>query len=321
MTPDHKKKILITGAYGFIGTILSNYLIKQHNEYQITALDLQKGSIPAYSKYHSWDECDSISWDEYHAIIHLAGKAHDTSNATNPDSYFEINFGLTKLAYDHFMKSDAKIFIFFSSVKAIADSILGDPLKETDTPNPLTPYGKSKLEAEKYILERGIPKGKKVFILRPAMIHGPGNKGNLNLLYSMVKSGVPYPLGAYHNQRSFTSIDNLLFILNVLIAGDVQSGVYNVCDDAPLSSTAIIEMIYDSLGKKRRILNIPKPLIEIMAWMGDILRLPLNSERLKKLTESYRVSNAKIKLALDIKHFPNSSKSGMTKTLQSLSRK
>lgn len=320
MNTDIKKKILITGAYGFIGTNLSNYLIKQNNEYEITALDLYDGSLPAYSKYYSWDECDFISWDEYHAIIHLAGKAHDTANTSNPDSYFEINYGLTKIAFTRFLKSSAKIFIFFSSVKAIADSVLGDSLLETDVPNPLTPYGQSKLAAEKYILEQGVPTGKQVYILRPAMIHGPGNKGNLNLLYSMVKSGMPYPLGTFHNQRSFTSVDNLLYILKKLMASDVLSGVYNVCDDVPLSTIQIVEMICDSLGKKRRILSIPKPLIQILASLGDILRLPLNSERLKKLTESYLVSNAKIKVALNIEYLPNSSQSGMTKTLRSFSR-
>ena len=81
-------------------------------------------------------------------------------------------------------------------------------LTEDTIPNPKTHYGISKLQAENYILDQKLPEGKRVYILRPCMIHGPGNKGNLNLLYTLVKKGFPWPLGAFENQRSFLSIDN-----------------------------------------------------------------------------------------------------------------
>ncbi len=151
------------------------------------------------------------------------------------------------------------------------------------------------------------------------MIHGPGNKGNLNMLYKIVSKGIPWPLGAFKNQRSFCSIDNLCFIIKKLIVrDDIPSGVYNVADDIPLSTKEVIQLISESKGKGSRILNLNKSLITVLARIGDLLRLPLNSERLQKLTESYVVSNTKIKSALG-KPLPISSKEGLIRTIQSFS--
>src|SRR5690606_9961467 len=105
---------------------------------------------------------------------------------------------------------------YFSSVKAVADTVEG-VLQEDVVGKPLTPYGKSKLEAEQYLLSQVLPEGKRAFIIRPCMIHGPGNKGNLNLLYKVVEKDVPWPLAAFRNQRSFLSIDNLCFLLERMI--------------------------------------------------------------------------------------------------------
>lgn len=121
-------------------------------------------------------------------VIHLAGKAHDLKKTANPAEYYETNTELTKKILDSFLISEAKVFITLSSVKAVADSV-NKLLTEEHFPDPQTDYGKSKLLAEEYILSQKIPSGKRVYILRPCMIHGPGNKGNLNLLYKLVSKG------------------------------------------------------------------------------------------------------------------------------------
>lgn len=149
------------------------------------------------------------------------------------------------------------------------------------------------------------------------MIHGPGNKGNLNLLYKVVSKGVPWPLGQFENLRSFTSIRNLEFIIEKLMVGDVESGVYNVCDDVPLSTNRLIELIGDSLGKRASVWNLSSGFVKGVAKIGDYLHLPLNSLRLQKLSENYVVSNAKIKEALGIDRLPVSSEDGMVETLKS----
>src|SRR5665647_2805235 len=121
------------------------------------------------------------------------------------------------------------------------------------------------------------------YILRPCMIHGPGNKGNLNLLYKIVQKGLPCPLGAFENRRSFTSIDNLTYIISQLIDKDIESGIYQVADDEALWTNEIIRLIAAAQKRKSRIWNISRKLILLSARLGNVLHLPLNSERLKKL--------------------------------------
>jgi len=149
------------------------------------------------------------------------------------------------------------------------------------------------------------------------MIHGLGNKGNLNLLYKFVAKSIPWPLGAFQNKRSFCSIDNLLFIINELIEReDIPSGVYNVADDNPLSTNEVISILAESQNRKAKIWNISKGLILSVAKIGNVLKLPLNEERLQKLTDSYMVSNQKIKTAIG-KPLPVSSREGLLKTFNS----
>ena len=249
-------------------------------------------------------------------IIHLAGKAHDLKNTASSQEYYEVNTELTKKIFDAFLASKAKVFITLSSVKAVADQVEGE-LTEQHHPNPVTHYGKSKLLAEQYIFSKEIPVGKRVYILRPCMIHGPGNKGNLNLLYKIVSKNIPWPLGAFENRRSFCSIDNLMFIFKELIErGDIPSGIYNVSDDEPLSTNELIGLIAKSQNRNPKFWNFSKKCIGGVASIGDKLHLPLNTERLQKLTSSYVVSNAKLKAAIG-KPLPVSSREGLLKTFKS----
>jgi nucleoside-diphosphate-sugar epimerase len=288
--------IFLTGASGFVGTSVLNYFSNK--------------SVYVSKREHEY-KIDSST-----VVIHLAGKAHDLKNITRPNEYYQVNTELTKKIFDAFVASKAKVFITLSSVKALADEVKG-ALTEEYLPNPITHYGKSKLLAEKYILSQQIPEGKRVFILRPCMIHGPGNKGNLNLLYNLVSRGLPWPLGLFENSRSYLSIENLCFILKEIIEReDIPSGVYNLADDVPLSTNDVINMIAKSKGKKANILKINRNLIKGLALIGNFFRLPINSERLQKLTESYVVSNAKIKQVLG-KPLPVSSKDGLIRTFQS----
>jgi len=298
-------EIIITGASGFVGQNLSDFL--KHSGHSVKPISL---------RINGWGNVMDTSAD---ALIHLAGKAHDTKNTSIPEEYFRINTELTKQLFDLFMTSDIKDFHYFSSVKAVKDSVVGI-LDETTMPDPQTPYGKSKLAAEEYILSQKLTPGKRVFIVRPTMIHGPGNKGNLNLLYKLVSKGIPWPLAGFDNSRSFLSIDNLNYlILEMLHHPKLQSGIYNMADDEFIATNKLIELIAESQSKNPRLLRIHSKWINIAAKIGDKLSLPLNSERLNKLTENYRVSNSKIKTALGIKNLPLSAEDGLQKTFKSFS--
>ena len=292
--------ILITGSSGFVGSNFQEYF--------------EKRSI---RPYHRSEELVIHNED---VIIHLAGKAHDLKKISSSQEYFEVNTELTKVVYDAFLASEAKVFITLSSVKAVADVVEG-VLTEDHSPNPITHYGKSKLLAEQYIFSKEIPEWKRVYVLRPCMIHGPGTKGNLNLLYKMVSKNIPWPLGAFENKRSFCSVDNLMFILKELIEReDIPSGIYNVADDEPLSTNELIGLIAQSQNSRPKLWNISKKFIEGVASIGDKLHLPLNTERLHKLTSSYVVSNVKIKAAIG-KPLPVSSREGLLMTFKSFNNK
>jgi nucleoside-diphosphate-sugar epimerase len=265
---------------------------------------------------------------EVDAIIHLAGKAHDTKNQSAAEAYFAVNTGLTQKIFDYFLVSGTKKFIFFSTAKAVADRVDG-VLTEDVVPAPVGPYGESKIKAEEYILSRfededssaslGMTCEKSFYILRPCMIHGPGNKGNLNLLYNVVSKGIPWPLGAFDNRRTFTSVENVCFAVNGLLTENVASGIYNMGDDEPLSTNELIEIICSAVGKKAHIWRIPVALMTFCAKVGGWLHLPLNPERLRKLTENYVSSNEKIKKALGISRMPVSAREGLRRTLESFS--
>ena len=286
-------RILITGAYGFVGTNLCHYLAGRGHE--CIALDIPKAKrddVP-YKAFHTWNELDGIDWTSIDAVVHLAGKAHDTKNVAKPQTYFDINVGLTEKIFN---AANGKVprFINFSSSKA-ADAD--------------TPYGKSKLAAEQFLAGRAI-------VLRPAMIHGPGNKGNLNLLWGIARRGFPWPLAAFENKRSFTSIGNICAAVEALCERG-ENGIYPIADDEMLSTNRLIELMAEACGRKPHLWRMPKGLMRFAARMGDVLYLPLNTERLGKLTEDSFVDNAVLKKHLGWAEMPIRAENGMRETLKS----
>lgn len=309
--------ILITGIHGFVGSNLVSSLSVRHTLYGLDIVTHEKEGVV---KTFTWDDLDNGLIPEMDVIIHLAGKAHDTKNRSQADIYFKVNTDLTKKIYDYFLRKPISKFLFFSSVKAAADTVDADVLTEDIVPAPVGPYGESKIAAEQYILckeQERLAKGKSVYILRPCMIHGPGNKGNLNLLYNVVSKGIPWPLGSFENKRTFTSIGNLCFVVEKLITCNIESGIYHMGDDESLSTNELIEVICEGMNRNMRIWYINRGIMTYCAKIGSVLHLPLNSERLRKLTENYVVSNIKIKKALDIAQMPIRAKEGLIKTIRS----
>lgn len=316
-------KILITGVSGFVGTNLAGYLAARGHELVTVGRERPEAAISAAD--FSWDQLDRIDWPSLDAVIHLAGKAHDTRNATNPQTYFDVNVGLTQKIVDACLRSGGKgpkVFVLFSSVKAVADRV-NDVLREDAVPSPRTPYGKSKLEAENVVRKAfaGPATVTRSYILRPSMIHGPGNKGNLNRLYRMVQRGVPWPFGAFQNRRSFVSIRNVCAAVEGLLAVSAPPGVYQLADDEALSTNDVVRLIAEALGRQPRIWSVPASWMRCMAQIGDVLRLPLDSERLAKVTDSYVVSNAKLKNTLAWQQMPVSAREGLRQTLSSFAKR
>jgi len=269
--------ILIFGSTGFIGKNLVSFLQTNDVVNGISLRDI------------NWK--NNISNQD--VFINLVGKAHDhKGTATEKDFYF-ANVDLTKQIFDAFVNSNAKILIHISTLAALEELESEKALDEEANSNPQSFYGKSKRAAEEWLLEQNLPLHKKVIILRPPMVHGAGDKGNLGLLYKLITKGIPYPLASFDNKRSFISIDNFSFFIKEIIVkqDDLQSGIYHICDDDAISTMQIINVIKKVEGKNVINLSIPKSLVKLMAKVGDVIPIPLNSLRLKKMTGDLVLSN------------------------------
>ena len=298
---------LITGAYGFVGTNLCRYLAgKGHVCWALDVPKARREDVP-YQAFYNWDQLAELPACD--VVVHLAGKAHDLKKVASEQSYFDVNVGLTEKILAA-LKDKMRQFVYFSSSKADANG---------------NAYGRSKLEAEKVVEKVGRVEGERCrgevirVILRPAMIHGPGNKGNLNLLWGIVRRGLPWPLAAFENRRSFTSIGNVCAAVEALAEKRV-SGRFFIADDEMLSTNRLVELIAEANGKKARLWRLPKGLMRAAAKVGDVLRLPLNTERIEKLTENSFVDNGDLRKALGWEKMPVRAEEGMRETLKSFMR-
>ncbi|MBS1507564.1 MAG: NAD-dependent epimerase/dehydratase family protein [Bacteroidetes bacterium] len=307
------KRVLLTGVTGFVGTNLVSSLSRSA-QYRIFGHSRNREKAKLVFKDFQITLVDQVSSDllnelKIDTVIHLAGIAHDLSGKYKPQDYYEVNQKQTGQLFDEFVKSNSTQFIFLSSIKAAVDHS-SQPADESIQPLPASDYGKSKLLAERHIQKQALPSGKKFYILRPCMIHGPGNKGNLNLLYRFVKMGIPYPLAAFHNQRSFLSIDNFAYVVEKIMSSNIDSGVYHVADNGFLSTLELYELIAQASSKKPRVWTLPKNMVR---WMA---RASGNRKRLSKLTEDLMVSNQKLLTNLNCK-LPFEMKEGLIKTIKS----
>lgn len=313
-------RLLITGVNGFLGQNLVAYLAREGG-YTLYGIVRDKSRVPASLAAHLQEVLLLDSLDqlpELDAIIHLAGKAHDLKNVSRESDYWEVNYDLTVKLFDLFKRTPGiSHFINISSIKAISDhskDIISEEVKEA----PLTVYGRSKLASDQYISEAmaTLPVDKRAYILRPCMIHGPNNKGNLNVFYRFVKMGIPYPFGAYDNKRSFTSIENICFLIKKLLQAKIPSDTFIVADDEPMAISDLFRTIARELNKPVRIMRIPPGLINLVARIGDKIGLPLNTEKVGKITESYVVSNLKIREKLQVE-LPVTAVDGIRQTIKS----
>ncbi len=308
--------LLITGINGFVG---SNLTARLKDTYRIYGLDIIRSEADGVAATFTEKDIEQDCIPPVDAIIHLAGKVVDSGSNKDAAEYFKNNTELTKKIYDYFAAhSYIRKFIFFSSVKAVAGYLPEGALTEDAIPEPSGAYGLSKLLAEKYIADNsGSASGRQVIILRPCLIHGARNRGNIRTLYRYVKTGLPWPLGNFENKRSLTAIGNLEYIISGLLEKQVESGIYNVADDEAMSTNELIDAISAATGKKTRIVRVSKNLVRTAAKCGDALRLPLNTSSLNKLTQNFVVSNVKIKKALGITHMPVDARTGIETTVKS----
>ena len=293
-------KILITGHTGFIGGHLTPALIAKnhavtgigrHIEPALAHPQLHQIQISSLEEYTDWDR-SLIGVD---TVIHLAARAHILADRVEDPAaeFFRVNTQGTINLVKAAIQAGVKHFIFISSIGAIT-TLSRDILTETTACQPDTPYGISKLAAEAALIELCQNTSMSWTILRPTLVYGPGNPGNMLRLLKLVNSQLPLPLGSIDNQRSFLYIDNLIdAIITCLDRPNAKNQIFLVSDGQNISTPALIRHLADLLNTRSILLPIPVPVLRLLAKIAG------KSSELDRLLESLVVSNEKIATTLN----------------------
>ena len=289
------KRILVTGANGFIGSYLMPAL--QRHSY-ISRGSTRSDDIqidPQINDYVCVGEIGpNTDWDKalsgIHAVIHLAARVHIMrENSSDPlDAYRRVNvLGTSRLA-EQAIEKGVKRFIYLSSIKVNGEQTPHSPFTEDDKPAPADPYGQSKLEAELRLKELSRHSDMEVVIVRPPLVYGPGVGGNFMRLIKLVEHGYPLPLASIRNARSMVSLQNLTdFLITCLEHPRAAGETFLVSDGIDWSTPDMIHAIAKALGVPERLFPIPVPLLQAMG------RLLGQGESITRLSQSLLVDISK----------------------------
>jgi nucleoside-diphosphate-sugar epimerase len=268
------KNILISGATGFIGERLvgavdANIRVlsrKKQSNYETVVCDLKSEVIP------------NNALDGVNTVFHLAGFAHDLSDATKIQNiYQKVNVDATIRLAKLAVKSNVNRFIFVSSVKAGGGSNFGVCVSEKDQGNPEGIYGKTKREAELKLLKIGKESDMHVSIIRPSLVYGPNVKGNLQLMLSGIKKGWFPPLPETGNKRSMIHVDDLVRAILLVADDDRANGeIFIATDGTPHSSRYIYNAMCSALDKSIPKWSVPKILFDMASLVNPRIKYKLN---------------------------------------------
>lgn len=283
-------KLLFTGASGFLGQNVKPILDKQ---YQVKTLGLAGDDIVS----NIARDIPEIS-ETFDVVFHAAGKAHTVpKTAEEKQAFFDVNYqGTINLCKALEQTTLPKAFVFVSTV-AVYGVEFGANISEDHPLKGETPYALSKIQAEQYLTEWCAKNNVKLGIIRPSLIAGPNAPGNLGAMVQGIKTGKYLSIGGGIARKSVLMVQDIANLIPKLIE---KGGVYNVCDDTQPSFRELEIIISNQLNKKQP-KAIPYFMAKTMALVGDLLgnKAPINSLKLKKITESLTFSNQKAKKELD----------------------
>jgi nucleoside-diphosphate-sugar epimerase len=252
---------------------------------------------------------------EIDAVIHLAGKNEDTIDLSKSLEYMENNVGLTRCIFEWFKTSNARQFYYLSSIKVIGNRKDGLELTEEMSPKPFGPLGESKFMVEQYLQDAWLY-DKQVYILRTSYMHGYGLfcNDNAERFFNWIRKGFPYVFGSFECKRSFTSLDNLHFVISDMLAKDIPSGIYHLTDDGSLTSSEFYRLIGMTLGRKVRVWRMGRTIFRVLAIVSGWLHGYFNMFEYRKLSLNFVASNQKLKDALGLKKMPYELHDGLKKS-------
>jgi nucleoside-diphosphate-sugar epimerase len=200
-------------------------------------------------------------------VIHLAARTHVGSNAADADEAFRaVNVDGTRAMLALAERTGARRFVFLSSIKVNGEQTRGRAFTELDPPAPEDAYGRSKLEAEELIRAHAAWHGTDFVVLRPPLVYGPGQKGNLRTLAEAVARGIPLPFGRVRNRRSMIHVDNLADLIAVAAEHPRAANRVLLAGDGTIVSTAdLIRVMALASGNRARLLPVPTTLISALA--------------------------------------------------------
>lgn len=308
---------LVTGAAGFIGQNLCRKL--QSDGYIVAGLDIGHQKPTWCDKWFQADitidpkdnqqllrACEGVN-----VIFHLAAKVHALAEVKSDEAeYYRINTTGTKNILNAAEQNNVAKFVFFSTVKVYGEIIPGidnshRAITEQDETIPDTPYGQSKLDAEKLVLNSAVAD---VTILRLSMVYGPGAKGNILKMLKAIKKGIPLLLPDFHNKRSMVDVRDVVNAAVLTLQNPISNRqIYIVSDGKSYSTKKIINALYEALGKRCWPLTVPCWTFTMLAKFGDIIgkvrgkRFIFDSDALNKISGSAWFSSQKIELELQFK--------------------
>jgi nucleoside-diphosphate-sugar epimerase len=266
--------VLVSGANGFVGESLCIELLRQGQAVRaavrfakVLIANNETVSIGEINGETDWT--DALSGVK--VVIHLAARVHVMDDTTHDPlaEFRKVNVEGTLNLARQASKAGVQRFIFISSIKVNGEgTLLGHPYTAEDQPAPIDPYGISKREAEDALRQLADETGMEVVIIRPPLVYGPGVKANFYSMMRWLEKGVPLPLGAIHNKRSFIALDNLIDLIITCIAHPAAANqTFLAGDGEDLSTTELLQRLGNALGKPARLLPIPAWLLNIGAML------------------------------------------------------
>ncbi len=295
------KKILVTGANGFIGKPLCRTLTNTGWKVR-GAVRRRDASIEGVETVVIDRIGPSTDWHEalrdVDYVVHLAAKVHSMEQE-NLEAYFSINAEGTAQLAEAAAACGVKRFILASSVKAMTESTAPDsPLTERMSPTPQDAYGKSKLEAERRLAKICATTGMEWLILRLPLVYGPEVKANMLRLIGLVDKNVPLPFRNITNRRSLISLENLIDIfVSGLTHPDAGNETFLVSDGQALSTPELITMIAHAMGRSPRLFPVPVSILKFLGHLADGISsvtrrdLPLSAASINRLAGSLEIDS------------------------------
>ena len=262
-------RVLLTGATGFVGRHTVPLLAARGHRVRAA---LRTASEGPWEPVVVGDIGPDTDWTAaltgVDAVIHMAARVHvmrDT--ASDPLAEFRrVNTAGTVRLAEQAAAAGVKRFVFLSSIKAVVDESRPAPLDAATPPNPTSPYGISKLEAERALAAISARTGMEVAVIRPPLVYGPGAAGNMRALVKLVATGLPLPLGGIRNRRSLIYVGNLAdAVVTVLEHPDAAGRTFLVQDGEPLSTADLVRAIAAALDRPARLIPVPRGLMALGA--------------------------------------------------------